>query len=38
MLITHDEHLAGRCSRRVHLADGRVAEIDLTPVSVGTAV
>ena len=24
MLITHDPHLAARCSRRIHLADGRV--------------
>ncbi len=32
MLITHDPHLAARCSRRIHLADGRVAEIDLSPV------
>ena len=32
MLITHDAHLAARCSRRVHLADGRVAEIDLSPL------
>ncbi len=33
MLVTHDAHLAARCSRRIHLADGRVAEIDLSPVS-----
>ena len=32
MLITHDPHLAARCSRRIHLADGRVAEIDLSPM------
>ena len=32
MLITHDEHLAARCSRRVHLADGQVSEIDFSPV------
>jgi putative ABC transport system ATP-binding protein len=32
MLITHDAHLAARCSRRVHLADGRVVEIDLSAV------
>jgi len=31
LLITHDEHLAARCTRRVHLADGRVTEIDLSP-------
>jgi len=33
MLITHDSHLAARCTRRVHLADGRVAEMDLSPRS-----
>jgi len=27
VLITHDEHLAARCSRQVHLADGRVVEM-----------
>jgi putative ABC transport system ATP-binding protein len=32
MLITHNAHLAARCSRRIHLADGRVVEIDLSPV------
>ncbi len=32
MLITHDAHLAARCSRRVHLADGRVTEIDMSPI------
>jgi putative ABC transport system ATP-binding protein len=32
MLITHDPHLAARCSRRIHLADGRVAEVDLPPM------
>ena len=32
MLITHDAHLAARCSRSIHLADGRVVEIDLSPV------
>ena len=31
LLITHDSHLAARCTRRVHLADGRVTEIDLSP-------
>jgi putative ABC transport system ATP-binding protein len=31
MLITHDAHLAARCTRRVHLADGRVSEVDLSP-------
>jgi putative ABC transport system ATP-binding protein len=34
MLITHDEHLAARCTRRIHLADGRVTAIDLSPVHV----
>ena len=29
VLITHDEHLAARCTRRVHLADGRVTAIDV---------
>jgi putative ABC transport system ATP-binding protein len=33
MLITHDPHLAARCTRRVHLADGRVVEMDLSPRS-----
>jgi putative ABC transport system ATP-binding protein len=33
MLITHDPHLAARCTRRVHLADGRVVEVDLSPRS-----
>ncbi len=33
MLITHDSHLAARCTRRVHLADGRVVEMDLSPRS-----
>ncbi len=33
MLITHDPHLAARCTRRVHLADGRVLEMDLSPRS-----
>jgi putative ABC transport system ATP-binding protein len=27
MLITHDPHLAVRCTRHVHLADGRVVEM-----------
>ena len=27
LLVTHDEHLAARCSRQVHLADGRVIEM-----------
>jgi putative ABC transport system ATP-binding protein len=29
LLITHDEHLAARCSRQIHMADGRVAELAL---------
>jgi len=37
MLITHDAHLAARCSRRIHLADGRIAEIDLSPRRAGRA-
>jgi putative ABC transport system ATP-binding protein len=36
LLITHDAHLAARCSRRVHLADGRVVEIDLSAVGTET--
>ncbi|HEY7576231.1 MAG TPA: ATP-binding cassette domain-containing protein, partial [Acetobacteraceae bacterium] len=32
LLITHDAHLAARCSRRIHLADGAVVEIDLSPL------
>ena len=28
ILVTHDEHLAARCTRRVHLADGRVTHIE----------
>jgi putative ABC transport system ATP-binding protein len=31
LLITHDPHLAARCTRRIHLADGRVTEIDISP-------
>ena len=27
LLITHDEQLAARCTRRIHLADGRVTEM-----------
>jgi putative ABC transport system ATP-binding protein len=33
LLITHDAHLAARCTRRVHLADGRVTEVDLSPAT-----
>jgi putative ABC transport system ATP-binding protein len=33
MLITHDPQLAARCTRRVHLADGRVVEMGLSPRS-----
>ena len=29
MLITHDAHLAARCTRQVHLSDGRVAEVQV---------
>ena len=32
LLITHDAHLAARCSRRIHLADGMVAKIELSPL------
>jgi putative ABC transport system ATP-binding protein len=31
LLITHDPHLAARCTRRIHLADGRVTEIEFSP-------
>jgi putative ABC transport system ATP-binding protein len=31
MLVTHDAHLAARCTRRIHLADGRVTGIDFSP-------
>jgi putative ABC transport system ATP-binding protein len=34
MLITHDEHLAARCTRRIHLADGKVTAIDHSPAHV----
>ena len=34
MLITHDEHLAARCTRRIHLADGKVTAIDHLPAHV----
>ena len=37
LLITHDTHLADRCTRRVHLADGRVTEIDFSPAFAGSA-
>jgi putative ABC transport system ATP-binding protein len=33
LLITHDPHLAARCTRRVHLADGRVTEIEFAPAT-----
>jgi putative ABC transport system ATP-binding protein len=36
LLITHDSHLAGRCTRRVHLADGRVTEIECSPAFAGS--
>jgi putative ABC transport system ATP-binding protein len=32
VLITHDAHLASRCSRRVHLADGMVVKVDPAPL------
>jgi putative ABC transport system ATP-binding protein len=38
VLITHDAHLASRCSRRVHLADGRVVEVDLSPQRATSAI
>jgi putative ABC transport system ATP-binding protein len=38
MLITHDAHLAARCSRRIHLADGRVVEVDLSPARIEPAI
>jgi putative ABC transport system ATP-binding protein len=31
LLVTHDPRLAARCERRIHIADGRVTEIDLSP-------
>jgi putative ABC transport system ATP-binding protein len=36
LLITHDQHLAARCTRRVHLADGRVTEVDYSPEFAGS--
>jgi putative ABC transport system ATP-binding protein len=33
LLITHDPHLAARCTRRIHLADGRVTQIELSPTT-----
>jgi putative ABC transport system ATP-binding protein len=38
MLITHNAHLAARCSRRLHLADGCVVEIDLSPADAESVV
>ena len=35
LLITHDSHLAARCTRRIHLADGRVTKAEFSPVSAG---
>ncbi len=29
LLITHDPHLAARCTRRIHLADGRVTDTEV---------
>ena len=37
LLVTHDARLAGRCGRRIHIADGRVVEIDVSAVEVGAA-
>jgi putative ABC transport system ATP-binding protein len=33
LLVTHDAGLAARCERRIHIADGRVTEIDHTRLS-----
>jgi putative ABC transport system ATP-binding protein len=30
LLVTHDARLAARCQRRIHIADGRVTEIDVS--------
>lgn len=38
MLVTHDAHLAAQCSRRIHLEDGRVTEIDLSPAATEAAI
>jgi putative ABC transport system ATP-binding protein len=38
LLITHEAHLAARCSRRIHLADGMVTEIDLSPAETEAAL
>jgi len=32
LLVTHDARLAARCGRRIHIADGRVTEIDVSAV------
>ena len=32
LLVTHDTHLAARCTRRIHLGDGRVTEIECSPL------
>ena len=33
LLVTHDEEVAGRCARRIRLADGIVIEDRMTAVS-----
>ena len=38
MLITHDARLAARCSRRIHLADGRVDAIDCSAIAADAVV
>jgi putative ABC transport system ATP-binding protein len=38
MLVTHDAHLAARCSRRVHLADGRMAQVTPSAMHAETVV
>jgi putative ABC transport system ATP-binding protein len=32
LLVTHDVRLAARCERRIHIADGRVTEIDVSAI------
>jgi len=31
MMVTHDQELAGRAQRNIHLLDGRVAADELSP-------
>jgi putative ABC transport system ATP-binding protein len=33
LLVTHDARLAARCGRRIHIADGRATEIDVSATS-----